>query len=522
MFSRLILVLLVSLAPLGAFAAGRVALLIGNATYDAPGLSLRNPGNDVVFLGESLQTLGFDVTIVTDQDLAGMETAVRAFGTAADGAEMAVFYFAGHGVQIDGANYLIARDFAGSDASGLRSGGLPVNMIRDVLGAADPDVGIVILDACRNNPFVESGLVTQGLARSQGGTGLLIAYSTDPGNVAFDGTGNNSVFTEALANHIGTEGLEARLMFGRVRQQVILATRGQQVPWVEEATLGEHYFAGRGNVQVASAANARELQDWREISVRSDIEAFQSYLADYPDGMFRQFAQDRITMLEQARIAGAPSGRSSAEILASAEPDRVAASLVTLGYLPETRGLQLVVIDDLATAFDLYRSQLLNPDDASSDQLYQDAARTTMFLAATTSQQIRTDIVALSAISRTLKVARDALSQIEEIALSNDAALPLLDQARADVAAIVENQNQVLARLDQTRVYYQGLLDTANENFPDQVSPELLDIRDSSRGLGEMQDRLADDARLFVTHVHQLTPENKGTYAWLTDFLPKP
>lgn len=513
--------LFIATAPVGALAENRVALLIGNANYDNAALNLRNPGNDVTLLAQSLRDLDFEVITATDQDLAGMQAAVSSFGTAAKGADMAVFFYAGHGVQVDGANYLIARDFSGNDSDALARAGLPMNAIRDALTAADPAIGIIILDACRNNPFVQTGTVAQGLARSQGGAGLLIAYSTDPGNVAFDGVGDNSVFTEALANHIATNGLEARLMFGRVRQQVILATRGQQVPWVEEATLGEHYFAERGDAPALNVASAREMQVWREISVRSDIETFQTYIADFPDGMFRQFAEDRIRMLQQARLAGAPSGQTSAEILASAEPLRVAASLGTLGFLADTRSLVAVTNDDLTSAFDIYRAQLLNPNDATPEGLYLDAARMTMFLGATTAQQIRTDIVALSAIDRTLIIARDALRQIETIAESNPDALPLLEQARADVDAIIASQNEVLARLDATRTYYQSLLDNAQENFPDEIDFDLLDGRAASRSLAQLQDRVARDAEQFVRHVQGLTAENKGTYAWLTDFLPK-
>jgi hypothetical protein len=285
--------------------------------------------------------------------------------------------------------------------------------------------------------------------------------------------------------------------------------------------LGEHYFAGQAGTATASAANARELQVWREISVRTDEAAFQSYLTDFPDGMFRQFAEDRIRMLEQARLAGAPSGQTSEQLLANADPTRVEASLVTLGFLPETRSLSLVVLDDLTSAFDVYRTQLLNPDEASPELLYQDAARMTMFLAATTAQQIRTDIVALAAIDRTLLIARDALGQIEAIAATNTDALPLLEQARIDVAAIVESQNQVLARLDQTRTYYEGLIEQAQLNYPDYISPELLDGRAASRSLAQLQDRVAGDAELFVQHVRAMSDETKGTYSWLTDFLPK-
>ncbi|MGR3723413.1 caspase family protein [Abyssibius alkaniclasticus] len=518
---RIVLVLLIATAPAGAYAANRVALLIGNSNYDNPDLSLRNPVNDAELLAQSLRDLDFDVTVVTDEDRDGMQAAINDFGAAAEGAEMAVFFYAGHGVQIDGSNYLIGRDFSGNDVDALLAGGLPMGAVRDVLTVAKPEIGIIILDACRNNPFVESGTVPKGLARSQGGAGLLLAYSTDPGNVAYDGAGNNSVFAEALANNLPTDGLEARLMFGRVRQEVILATRGAQVPWVEEATLGEHYFANPGDTPAVNVASAREMQVWREISVRSDIEPFEAYIADFPDGMFRQFAEDRIRMLQQARLSGSRAGQTSGEILANAEPTRVAAALETLGFLTDTRSLSIVTQNSLTSAFDVYRAQLLNPETATPETLYVDAARMTMFLAATTAQQIRTDIVALSAIDRTLTIARDALRQIEDIAASNPDALPLLQQARADVDAITASQNEVLARLDATRTYYQSLLDNAYENFPDEITYDLMDVQGTSGGLSRLQERLARDAEQFVRHVQGLTPENKGTYAWLIDFLPK-
>ena len=186
----------------------RVALLIGNSVYDRPEMSLRNPSNDVTALGEALRALDFTVYEAVDQDLSGMESALNAFADQATGAEMALFFYAGHGVQIGGDNLLIGTDLQSLDTDMVRRSSLPMSRVRGVLEAAKPEIGILMLDACRNNPFSDAGLVDKGLVRTRGGAGLLVAYATDPGNVAYDGVGDNSVFTDALLKHLNTPGVD--------------------------------------------------------------------------------------------------------------------------------------------------------------------------------------------------------------------------------------------------------------------------------------------------------------------------
>ncbi len=506
--------------PFSALAQNRVALLVGNANYDNPDLTLRNPVNDVGALTIALEALNFEVVAATDQDRAGFLAALDQFEQAAKNAEIAVFFFAGHGVQVNGENYFIGREFDQLDDGSLLNSAVTMSEIVEVFGRAKPDLGVLMLDACRNNPFVDAGQVVPGLARSRGGAGLLIAYATDPGNVAYDGAGENSIFTKAIINNIATDGVEARIMFGRVRQQVVLESRGQQIPWVEEAVLGEYYFAGRAGIVVASSEYTRELQAWRQISAQTETEPFQQYLTDFPEGVFRQFASDRITMIRQARAAGAPSGLSSIEILEPESADRVEAALGVLGFLPLTRALSDANLAALAAAFDLYRTQLPNPDEASADRLFQDAARMTIFLAATTAQQLRTDIIALSSIDRTLKIANDAYWQIELIAQTNDAALPLLETARNDITAIEANLALVMDRLDESRLYYQQLIDRAIAHFPDRIDTSVLDSSGQQAGLSRLEQRLAQDAALFISHIQNSNEQTKGTYAWLIDFLP--
>lgn len=523
MIRILILLLFTTLAPLSALAEKRVALLVGNSQYQLSDLTLPNPANDATAMAQKLESLGFTVITAVDADHAAMESALANFTIAAKNADMAVFFFAGHGVQVSGENYLVSTDFTRFDASGLQNSAVTMGEIRDAFQKASPGIGIVILDACRNNPFVESGQAPPGLARANGGAGLLIAYATDPGNVAYDGSGTNSVFTKAILDNIATAGLEVRIMFGRVRQQVILDTRGAQIPWVEDAVLGEHYFAGQQREGVVAVGNAysRELSLWREISAKTDIAAFQNYIDQYPDGVFTAFAADRIKMIERARAAGKPSGQTSAELIANEPPERVENALEVLGFLQSTRDLSDVTLERLSSAFDIYRMQLPNPDEASPERLYQDAARMTLFLGATTAQQLRVDIVTLSSIDRTLDIAKKALAEIEDIAKTNPDAVPILQESRQDVAAIEDSLAQVLARLDESRLYYQSLIDRAQTSFPEAFAVGQTDAILPKTGLSRLEQRLADDAALFIKHVQSYTPETKGTYAWLTDFLPQ-
>ena len=249
---------------------------------------------------------------------------------------MALVFFAGHGVQIRGENYLLAADFTDLTLDEVASKGVPLTDIRDTFDRIKPALGIVILDACRNNPFVETGQAAQGLARSQGGTGTLIAYATDPGNVAYDGTGANSFFTEALIGHIADPGVEVRLMFGRVRQQVAMVTGGAQVPWVEESVLGEHFLDPDPNAAPKPDEIAGEIGAWQAASTGGDRADYEAYLAAYPDGLFRGFAEERLAALGEW-IAEAAVGTDLAS-LKSGDRSKLTVALATLGFLPQTRG----------------------------------------------------------------------------------------------------------------------------------------------------------------------------------------
>ena len=242
-----------------AVADQRVALVIGNGAY-ASVRALPNPPNDARAIAKSLRDIGFTVSEGVDLDRATMQKMTRDFLREAARAQIAVIYYAGHGIQIDGRNYLVPVD------ARLQAGGNMTEAMIDmdtILAGLDDQVrtNILIFDACRNNPMAPRAASTEpvrsieavpGLAAPSApnsgttlGAGTLIAFATAPGQVALDGEGGNSPFSAALSRHIGTPGLEVQQMLTRVRAEVVAATKAKQVPWSNSSLLGEVYLAGR-------------------------------------------------------------------------------------------------------------------------------------------------------------------------------------------------------------------------------------------------------------------------------------
>ena len=236
----------------------RVALVIGNGAY-AHVKALPNPPNDAHAIAKNLRDLGFAVSEGIDLDREAMRKITRDFLLDAAHAQTALLYFAGHGVQVDGRNFLVPVD------ARLQPGINPIEIMIDmdtILAALDDQVrtNILIFDACRNNPMAgrvasagpSRSIEAEGLASPSApaagttlGAGTLIAFATAPGQVALDGEGANSPFSAALSRHIGTPGLEVQQMLTRVRAEVVAATKGKQVPWSNSSLLGEVYLAER-------------------------------------------------------------------------------------------------------------------------------------------------------------------------------------------------------------------------------------------------------------------------------------
>ena len=228
----------------------RIALVIGNGAYsNMP--KLANPPRDAALIAAKLRSVGFEVDLAVNDDHVSLKQRVRDFGLRARGASAALFYYAGHGLQADGSNYLLPVDARVRKVADLRAQSLPLSLVSDELDSADAKISLIVLDACRDNPLTRSlsgrrgtrtVKITRGLASVQRASGRLIAYATAPGAVAYDGGKQNSPFTKAMADLIEEPGLEVGHMFERVREQVITATNGKQVPWIEAAILGDFYF----------------------------------------------------------------------------------------------------------------------------------------------------------------------------------------------------------------------------------------------------------------------------------------
>jgi len=316
-----------------AFAEKRVALVIGNAAYqNVP--RLPNPVNDGSTMAATLKNAGFDV-VDNRHDLAAADTrrALRDFADRARDADIAVVYYAGHGIEVDGGNYLIPVDAKLERDTDVYDEALSLDR---VLLAVEPakKLRLVILDACRDNPFaktmkrtVASRAIGQGLAKIEPNSpNLLIAYSAKAGSTAADGDGKNSPFTSALSKHLTTPGLDVRRAFGYVRDDVLKTTNNRQEPFVYGSLGGEDVSLVPAPKVAAPAPVANPQADMRrdyELALQiGNKAALNAFLGQYPDGFYASLAKLQLEKLaaEDARVAATEKAR-----LAEQERMRLAA-----------------------------------------------------------------------------------------------------------------------------------------------------------------------------------------------------
>jgi uncharacterized protein YigE (DUF2233 family) len=249
--------MLASEAP--AYAQGRrVALVIGNSAYrHTP--KLTNPANDATDLGNALQKLGFRVIRGLNLDKAAFDRKVRDFGIGLKGAEAGVFFYAGHGLQAAGQNYLVPIDARAESTGKLDSEMVKVDAVQRVMEASQTATNILLLDACRDNPLARSlarsaGTRSAGFAPiTSGAAGTLISFSTAPGNVALDGTGRNSPYSGALVKQLATSADELSPMLVAVRREVMRETQNRQIPWEHSSMTGSFYFSPAAQKAAGSA-----------------------------------------------------------------------------------------------------------------------------------------------------------------------------------------------------------------------------------------------------------------------------
>jgi hypothetical protein len=327
-----------ALAALGADAAhagARVALIVGNSDYRNV-TPLPNPERDAKLMANTLRDLGFTIVNGDAQlnlDKQQFDRAVQDFGNAAQGADVALFYYAGHGVQVHGANYLVPVDANPTKESDVNFQMFDANLVLRVLDSAGARLNLVILDACRNNPFRVSRLraVSSGLAQMQAPEGTLISFATQPGNVASDGDSGHSPFTEALTITIRKPGLDIFRTFNEVGLQVAKTTGGEQQPWLSVSPIkGDFYFGGAPKVAATQPKPdplAEQRRNYEAAERVGTKEAWASFLNAYPQGYMADLARaqrGKIVAQERAQQRAEAAAAEQARREAEAEAARKA------------------------------------------------------------------------------------------------------------------------------------------------------------------------------------------------------
>jgi len=218
------------------------ALCIGNAAY--PEEALANPVNDARDIASKLTALGFTCSVLRDAKIASMQQELKTFSEDLVDTEVGLFFFAGHGMQIDGDNYLTAIDTDFEKELDAKYSSLPLNKVIEVLEKGKNATSIIILDACRNNPYERRwrGVGSRGLAPVYAPKGTIVAYATSPGQVASDGLGENGAFTASLLRHIASHNVTIEDLFKRVRNTLSASTSGKQISWEHTCLMGDFFF----------------------------------------------------------------------------------------------------------------------------------------------------------------------------------------------------------------------------------------------------------------------------------------
>lgn len=319
--SVLTLVLSLLIAP-SAFAERRVALVIGNSEYEHAN-ALKNPRNDTEAVSKMFTLLGYDVHLKLDVDRQEMTSAISQFSQISQGADVAIFYYAGHGISVDGRNYLVPIDGDIRNAAEVKLGAAVDAELAIDQALSDANVKLVFLDACRDNPFVDqikrslkatrSNSITSGLSEMKSGSGTLIAFSTAPGQVALDGEGERSPFAEALLTHLSEPGLEVRLAMTKVRAEVEAKTGGRQIPWESTNLTGFYYFRDAPakpevqNEDVPAAHSLEitsdaEIEYWRSVKDSNSIAMLEAYMMKFPNGLYSSIAELLIDQLKSKKL----------------------------------------------------------------------------------------------------------------------------------------------------------------------------------------------------------------------------
>ena len=319
LIAKVFALVMLLLAVLPAAAGERVALVIGNGAYKFAN-ALPNPVNDAADISAKLKTLGFDVYGGQDLDLVGMQGAMRQFAENSSGAKVVLFFYAGHGMEVNGKNYLIPVDAKLETATALSFEVVDANVILNIM-VEEKRIAVALLDACRDNPLARSfkkksrSAVGNGLAdvkvEQVGGGGLLYGLATGPGDTAADGEGRNSPFTKALLKHIGTPGVEFEQMMKSVKRDVDSETKGDQRPYLTSSLVDDLILvsptaqpAQEKPIEPAPQTTSTAASDWELVKGSKSIAVLEAFIVKHnSDALYRGLAEERINDLKPKDVA---------------------------------------------------------------------------------------------------------------------------------------------------------------------------------------------------------------------------
>jgi len=319
-FIKLTLVILATVVTTAtpAGAARRVALVIGNSAYRHAG-ALANPRNDATDIAAALRKSDFQVLEALDVDKPAFDRKIRDFASALSDAEAGVLFYAGHGLQVAGKNYLVPIDAELTTADSLEFEMVQLDTIHRIM-ERQTTTNILFIDACRNNPLARnlsramgtrSAEIGRGLAPVESGVGTLISFSTQPGNVALDGAGRNSPYAAALIKRISTSGDDLSALLIDVRNDVRKDTQNKQIPWEHSALTGRFYFNGQRLPAASSGSTAPSVseaaQAWSAIKDSTNRSILEAFIKQFGATVYAAMAQARLDELKHQEASNAPT-----------------------------------------------------------------------------------------------------------------------------------------------------------------------------------------------------------------------
>ncbi|KAE9626473.1 caspase family protein [Parasedimentitalea maritima] len=298
-----LLVLTAGVVPRAILAESRIALVVGNGSYSSV-MPLDNPENDATLIAETLVDLGFEVTLLIDASQAELRQGISQFGSdlrEAGQAGTGLFYYAGHALQSFGNNYLLPVDASLTDAADLGLVAVEAESVLRQMFSAKKRTNIVILDACRNNPFETiPEFSDNGLAEMKAPAGTFLAYATEPGGVALDGLGDNSPFTQVLAREMMKLDAPVEQVFKNVRVAVRALTNQQQTPWDTSSLISDFTFAAGEDLNSEDRA---ELQLWNAVRSAQDLAQVKLFLEAYPQSRYVPDGQNLLAALTEGTLS---------------------------------------------------------------------------------------------------------------------------------------------------------------------------------------------------------------------------